>query len=181
MEGTNDPEEFETTIAAMRNVGMGNSQIQAVLSLLASVLHLGNVQFRAAQVQGADGCTIVNSDEALAKFCELLKLNPNAVEASLLTRELQTMAAGGKIDTFMVPQNPVQAAARRDAIAKTLYERMFDMIVARINTALDADKLADQQGKASTGDMLSIGVLDIYGFEVSGCCHSYHHYFLDHA
>lgn len=47
------------------------------------------------------------------------------------------MAAGGRIERYEVPQNPTQANARRDAICKSLYERLFNLIVSRINVALD--------------------------------------------
>lgn len=152
MEGVDDAEEFGTTIDAMRNVGMSNPQIQAVLSLLAAILHLGNVEFRSVEVQGTEGSEISSVDKPLAQFCELLKLHPDNVQQAMLMRELQTMAPGGRVDTYMVPQNPVQAAARRDAIAKALFERLFDLMVDRINVALDPEKQS-----ATAKDMLSIG------------------------
>lgn len=55
----------------------------------------------------------------------------------MLFRELQTMAPGGKVELYKVPQTPTQAQDRRDAVCKSLYERMFDLIVSRINVALD--------------------------------------------
>jgi myosin-1 len=167
VDGLNDSEEFETTVAAMRTVGMGNKQIQAILTLVASVLHLGNVTFRPLQVEAAEGSD-VSSTDALSKFCDLVKVDVAVIRHVLTHRELQTMAPGGKIDTYQVPQNPIQASARRDAIAKSIYERLFDMIVNRINVALDPDKALGegQDGRSAQSDSLSIGVLDIYGFEV---------------
>ena len=41
VDGMNDAEEFEITLAAMRSVGMKNSQIRSIFSLLAAILHLG--------------------------------------------------------------------------------------------------------------------------------------------
>jgi myosin-1 len=45
---------------------------------------------------------------------------------------------------------------------------MFDLIVNRINVALDPEKTVSAQmnNDEDVEDMLSIGVLDIYGFEV---------------
>lgn len=54
----NDAEEFDITLNAMRSVGMGGSQIQAILSLVGAVLHLGNLEFRPKQVGGAEGSTL---------------------------------------------------------------------------------------------------------------------------
>jgi myosin heavy subunit len=101
VDGVNDSEEFDITLAAMRAVGMGNSQIQMILSLVASVMHLGNVDFRSQQVGDTEGSVIFNK-EPLNKFCQLTKLNPDILEHVLTFRELQTMAAGGKIETYEV-------------------------------------------------------------------------------
>jgi myosin-1 len=42
---------------------------------------------------------------------------------------------------------------------------MFDLIVSRINVALDPSRQSEEIA-SNTEDLLSIGVLDIYGFEV---------------
>lgn len=55
-----------------------------------------------------------------------------------------------------MPLNFVQATATRDALAKALYDRLFEWIVARVNAVL-------QQRGASK---YTVGVLDIYGFEI---------------
>ena len=47
------------------------------------------------------------------------------------------------------------ALDNRDSLAKTIYSRMFDWLVAKINTAI---------GQDATAPTL-VGVLDIYGFE----------------
>lgn len=158
VDGIDDKSDFDTTVDAMNSVGMKKKTVTSILSLLASILHIGNIKFKSIQVEGSEGSKLVSSD-AMDNFCQLLGIDKAAVEHALTYRELQTMAAGGKIDTYQVPQNPTQACGRRDAIAKALYERMFDMIVNRINSALEIQS-------ASPSDMVSIGVLDIYGFEI---------------
>ena len=164
VEGVDDAEEFNITIEAMKNVNMNQNQINAILTLLGGILHLGNLKFKSVQVEGVEGSEISNNN-SMSKVCELLKIDENVLSHCLVNRELQTMAAGGKVDTYQVPQNPVQAAARRDAISKSLYERMFDMIVKRINVSLDPERQKLDTYSADT-NMLSIGVLDIYGFEI---------------
>jgi myosin-5 len=47
------------------------------------------------------------------------------------------------------------ALDNRDSLAKTIYSRMFDWLVAKINTAIGQDDTAPTL----------VGVLDIYGFE----------------
>nr|GMC71371.1 myosin heavy chain [Ipomoea batatas] len=51
--------------------------------------------------------------------------------------------------------DPQAAATSRDALAKTVYSKLFDWIVEKINNSIGQDP--DSQ--------LLIGVLDIYGFE----------------
>ena len=84
------------------------------------------------------------------------------------------------MDTFQIPQNTTQSSARRDAISKTMYERLFNLIIQRINIALEpgnrnpaAQGADDETGGGQKAaqwideeEMLSVGVLDIYGFEV---------------
>jgi myosin-1 len=112
VEGCNDKTEFDVTLNAMRSVGWNNSQIQSLLSLVAAVLHLGNVTFKAKQVGGAEG-SVVSNVASLKLFCTLTKIDYDVVERALLFRELQTMAAGGRVESYDVPQTPSQAATRR--------------------------------------------------------------------
>jgi myosin heavy subunit len=55
----------------------------------------------------------------------------------------------------MIPLDPTKACDQRDAFAKHIYGKLFDYIVMRVNNVLFRGK---------TGR--SIGVLDIFGFEV---------------
>jgi len=50
----------------------------------------------------------------------------------------------------------VQATAVRDALAKAIYDKLFDWIVQRVNSSMRA------RGQVAN----TIGILDIYGFEI---------------
>lgn len=164
---------------------MTNRVIQSILSLVAAVLHLGNVTFIPKQVGGVEGCAVKDL-KALNDFCSLAKLDSSVLVQTLTYRELQTMAPGGKvnrvwyyyrdsivfyflqsrqIDVYQVPQTTSQASTRRDAIAKAIYSNLFDLIVSRINIALE-NNTADTVAGREDADGVSISVLDIYGFEV---------------
>jgi myosin heavy subunit len=54
------------------------------------------------------------------------------------------------------PQTADQARDSRDALAKALYSRLFDYLVARTNAAFDVDPDPSSS---------FIGILDIFGFE----------------
>lgn len=62
---------------------------------------------------------------------------------------------GGKSEVLDVTMNVEQATYTRDALSKALYSRMFDFLVQSVNSAM-----------ANREDKISIGILDIYGFEI---------------
>ncbi|OQS06846.1 myosin [Thraustotheca clavata] len=153
--------EFEATTQAMQHVGIKKKQIELVIQTIAAILHLGNVEFEPLQVKDAEGSRMHPSTAtSLANACALLGLDVDAMEHAFSYKWLHTMAPGGKIESYEVPQNPDQARSQRDAIAKHIYECLFDFLVERVNHALDIEKQMDKD------DASSIGILDIYGFEI---------------
>lgn len=69
-------------------------------------------------------------------------------------------------DGRIVSPLPVEAAdSNRDSLSKTIYSRMFDWLVARVNNAVGQDASA----------AAVVGVLDIYGkfcSSFSFACHT---------
>ncbi len=64
------------------------------------------------------------------------------------------------------PLSAQAAADARDSMAKVVYARLFDWLVSAINAAVDeAHNGASGGGSGGGGRHLSIGLLDIYGFE----------------
>ena len=59
-----------------------------------------------------------------------------------------------------IPLNPQQAVDACDALAKSIYSRMFEWIVARVNDATKAKSSLKKRNQKF------IGVLDIFGFEI---------------
>jgi len=65
---------------------------------------------------------------------------------------------GKNTEVVDVTNNVQQADQTRDALAKGLYSRLFDYLVKRINEAF--------QLRGNQANILSLGILDIYGFEI---------------
>ena len=80
--------------------------------------------------------------------------------SNTLKQTLSNITKNSEKKTKQVPHTVVQANAARDALAKCLYSKLFDTIVGYVNRALE------EAAAGEDDDTLSIGVLDIYGFEV---------------
>lgn len=120
-----------------------------MFQLLAGILHLGQLEFedeleeeKSAQALNPDDTDIVG---------EMLGLPGEAIEVAICNR---TIAAHG--DSCKVPLSSFEAEQNRDALAKSLYSKIFNWICSHINQAISADP----EHVAGT-----IGVLDIFGFE----------------
>uniref|UniRef100_U3J246 Myosin motor domain-containing protein n=1 Tax=Anas platyrhynchos platyrhynchos TaxID=8840 RepID=U3J246_ANAPP len=91
------------------------------------------------------------ADEALRQFCKLLGIEEAQVTRWLCHRKLVT--AG---ETYLKPLSRQQALDSRDALAKHMYGQVFRWMASRVNRAL----------RSPEGHHTSIGILDIYGFEM---------------
>eukprot|EP01111_Echinosteliopsis_oligospora_P014912 TRINITY_DN5735_c1_g1_i3.p1 TRINITY_DN5735_c1_g1~~TRINITY_DN5735_c1_g1_i3.p1 ORF type:complete len:1071 (+),score=360.39 TRINITY_DN5735_c1_g1_i3:181-3393(+) len=154
VDGMNDAQEYADVRNAMNVIGMSPQEQDDVFRLVASVLHLGNVTFtedKAGNAQIAD-------PETLTYASTLLQVPEQSLSGAILSRVVNTGGAGGaRRSTYNVPQNVEQACVARDALAKSIYDRMFSWLVVRVNTALQLHKAPFQN---------VIGILDIFGFEI---------------
>eukprot|EP00516_Mucochytrium_quahogii_P009298 CAMPEP_0203781598 /NCGR_PEP_ID=MMETSP0099_2-20121227/10374_1 /ASSEMBLY_ACC=CAM_ASM_000209 /TAXON_ID=96639 /ORGANISM=" , Strain NY0313808BC1" /LENGTH=1398 /DNA_ID=CAMNT_0050682701 /DNA_START=78 /DNA_END=4274 /DNA_ORIENTATION=+ len=168
-----DGKNFEETMHSMETVGISGSEQRYFFQVVAICLHLSNIDFVAANVNDAEGSQI-HDQNALQSAAVLMEVDPETLAYALTYRTLTTMAPGGKVETYQVPMNPTQARAARDALAKDLYSRLFDLLVSRVNDALQksgsrsrtSQRRLQVSGSEDPADGLSIGVLDIYGFEI---------------
>ncbi|KAH8044350.1 hypothetical protein JL722_14741 [Aureococcus anophagefferens] len=80
------------------------------------------------------------------------------VDAARLGRALvtRTISAGGRGSINVVVLAAGAAGDARDALAKALYAKLFDWAVDRVNREMEAP----------AGEAKTIGVLDIFGFEI---------------
>ena len=169
--GVSDGEELSKTSAAMVNMGLKSGQCTSIVRIVAATLALGNLHF----IPSGEGCTPQASGEsgrALEDCAALLGMaSAEALGGAFTSRQIETRVAGGTMEKITVPMNPTQAGYARDAVAKSLYSRLFDYVVGRVNHALKresaaASTAADADGLQDDESGMSIAVLDIYGFEV---------------
>ncbi|XP_019055618.1 PREDICTED: myosin-12-like isoform X2 [Nelumbo nucifera] len=150
VENVNDAREYLETRNAMDIVGISQEEQEAIFQVVAAILHLGNIEF----IKGKEVDSSKLKDEKslfhLQTAAELLMCDEKALEDSLCQRVIVT--PDGNITK---PLDPASAVLNRDALAKTVYSRLFDWIVDKINSSIGQDPSAEN----------IIGVLDIYGFE----------------
>uniref|UniRef100_A0A6Q2YXM0 Myosin VB n=1 Tax=Esox lucius TaxID=8010 RepID=A0A6Q2YXM0_ESOLU len=148
IEGVNDAEDFEKTREALTLLGVKESNQSSIFRVIASILHLGNVEI--CPERDGESCHISKDDPHLAHFCRLLGVELEQMEHWLCHRKLVTTS-----ETYVKSMSCKQAANARDALAKHIYAHMFDWIVEYVNRSLHT----------SSKQHSFIGVLDIYGFE----------------
>ncbi|MFS7930647.1 putative myosin ATPase [Helianthus anomalus] len=148
--GVNEAQDYLATRRAMDVVGITDTDQEAIFRLVAAILHLGNVQF----IKGKEvDSSLLKDDKSkfhLKMTAELLMCDRAALEDALLKR---VMVTPEEVIKRSLP--PDAATTSRDGLAKTLYSRLFDWLVDKINMSIGQDPNSKSL----------IGVLDIYGFE----------------
>ncbi|KAJ2706671.1 Myosin type-2 heavy chain 1 [Coemansia sp. IMI 203386] len=149
--GVDDAVEFRTTSEALRVIGFSDEQQAQINALLASLLHVGNIE-----VQGTServGASIAEDDAACARVVALLGIDGVLFRKWLTKKQIVTRS-----EKIVSNMTRAQSLVVRDSVAKFIYAHLFDFIVRTINGSLTG-------GDISGSPASFIGVLDIYGFE----------------
>ncbi|XP_063074529.1 unconventional myosin-IXb isoform X2 [Engraulis encrasicolus] len=144
--------EFKRLQQAMEMVGFLPATKKQIFSVLSAILYLGNVTYE--PTEDGEGLT-VGPPDVLATLSDLLKVKRELLVEALTKRKAMTAN-----DTLILPYSLSEAVTARDSVAKSLYGSLFDWIVLRINHAL-----LNKKDIEVSIQCLSIGVLDIFGFE----------------
>ncbi|XP_041705844.2 unconventional myosin-IXAa [Coregonus clupeaformis] len=153
VEGEDLKHDFERLQLAMDMVGFLPATRKQIFSLLSAILHLGNIRYKKKTYRD-DSIDICNP-EVLPTISDLLQVKEEMLFEALTTRKTVTVG-----ERLIVPYKLAEAGTVRDSMAKSLYSALFDWIVFRTNHALLNNKDLEHSAK-----ILSIGVLDIFGFE----------------
>ena len=150
-----DGDEFNDLVGAMETMDIGHDTRLQVWQAVAGVLHMGDFEFEAHKVPGADGGdgsrVAEGSRASAASAAKLLGLTLEALEDALTSKYIN--AAG---EQYKVLFSPEQATSAADALAKDIYGKLFLWLAKKVNRRIRAD----ESQVASF-----IGVLDIFGFE----------------
>eukprot|EP01102_Stenamoeba_stenopodia_P015921 TRINITY_DN5501_c0_g1_i2.p1 TRINITY_DN5501_c0_g1~~TRINITY_DN5501_c0_g1_i2.p1 ORF type:complete len:1059 (+),score=290.73 TRINITY_DN5501_c0_g1_i2:110-3286(+) len=156
VDGIDDREEFQDTLKAMTTMTISRDEQLEILRLIFAILYLGNIEFGENNKEES----YISNPDALESFAYMLRTDAKIAEKALCTRTMSTGTEGrsARVSVYSVPQNTEGALYSRDALAKSLYSKLFDYIIRRVNESMYLDSYDD----------CVIGVLDIYGFEIFG-------------
>ncbi|KAF8167362.1 myosin-1 [Crassisporium funariophilum] len=147
-----DVKDFRDTLAAMQVIGLSAEEQNEILKMLAIILWIGNVQFG----ENDDGNSSI-ADTGVTDFVGyLMEVDTEQVQKVLTARVMETTRGGRRGSIYDVPLNPAQATSGRDALAKAIYNNLFEWIVSRVNVSM----------KTRSAYTQVIGILDIFGFEI---------------
>lgn len=148
VDGLDDIKEFAVMEKSMTDCGLDAGEKANTFRVSAAVLHMGDVTFE----EVADGVAVSGGTKAIIQgVAAMLGLDAAAVEKALCYK---TINIGGQ--TSDKGLNMEQAKFGKNALAKSLYSKLFDWIVARCNKCFPFPRASSVN---------YIGILDIAGFE----------------
>ncbi|EGB11009.1 hypothetical protein AURANDRAFT_52715 [Aureococcus anophagefferens] len=149
--GVDDAAAFDELKTSVDGVGVAFNDAAQFFKVLGAVVNLGNVAF---EDRGADAPAGIAADDAgLAAAAALLDVDGALLATALTSHKLAKM--GSRASTFAVPLDGAAASDNRHTLAKELYRRLFDWVVRHLNGTINY-----------VGDHKTLGILDIYGFEI---------------
>ncbi|XP_020570932.1 myosin-2-like isoform X2 [Phalaenopsis equestris] len=143
-----DAKMFHVLMEAFDAVQICKEDQEAAFAMIAAILWLGNVKF---EIIDNEEEVRVLPDDGVTSAAKLMGCEVDDLMLALSTHTIQ--AGNISIVQRLTLQ---QAIATRDALAKLIYDCLFEWLVEQINNSLEP-------GKRRTGRCISI--LDIYGFE----------------
>ena len=153
-----DKRDFKRVLSSLRTIGFTDSDTEFLWSVLAAIVLLGNVELVPNPKKSTE--LTVRNKELVKHIAELLRVEPFRLERAITFRTITSgMRARSRESTIFIPLSMEQATFARNALAKNLYYRLFQWLVASLNKHMQCPPHSDP---------LVIGVLDIYGFEVLG-------------
>ncbi|KAL7552091.1 hypothetical protein ACHAWF_015304 [Thalassiosira exigua] len=147
-----DEEGLKYTLKSMRSMGWSEDKIDQVLSIVAGILHLGQVKFESKMSDGGQEIAQIADEKTVADAAKLLGVDLEKLITALTVRIMVTRG-----DEIRIDLAPDKAADARDALAKTVYGAMFLWVVKEVNNCIKWENDSDIRS--------STGVLDIFGFE----------------
>ncbi|KAH8412845.1 hypothetical protein KR009_006225, partial [Drosophila setifemur] len=141
-------ERFREFEDILRDLDFNHKQLETVRKVLAAILNIGNIRFR----QTGKFAEVENTD-IVSRISDLLRVDEKKFMWSLTNF---IMVKGGIAERRQYTTEEARDA--RDAVSSTLYSRLVDFIINRINMNMSFPR-------AVFGDTNTIVIHDMFGFE----------------
>lgn len=145
-DGVSDEDTFLELRTALDTVGFSADEQMDLFTVVCGLLHASNLTFQELE---ADASALDMDNPHLMAVCVLLGFEPEALNEALCKCLIE--AAGDRLYKHLPKDRAIRAV---EAFIKATYGALFTHIVRRVNTSI-----------AQTTGSVSIGVLDIFGFE----------------
>lgn len=97
-----DYNHFQNLDKALGRLGLSEVQKLEIYSLVAAVLHLGNISFEEIPDDARGGCQVsASSENSLTITCRLLGVDPDELRQALVSRVMQSKGGGFKGTVIM--------------------------------------------------------------------------------
>ena len=137
IDGVSDIEGFQLTTACLHNIGFTEADIDGIWQLLAAILNLGNVSYR-ANAENDEAHVEESAHRFASRAAELLQFTESERMLSML--ENKVVKYPGQVITSRLQMN--EALSARNSCAKHIYGRLFNWIVQKINSSI-AGKMSE--------------------------------------
>jgi len=157
-----DVEKFKVIIESFAKIGIPKDIVDQMFDVLASVLHLGELQFEPATEHGDQGGFSIKNEEVLTYLNECFGLEESDKDLFRTTLENKNLKFGNQ--TSESKRTADQGQQLTFSFMRHLYQRLFKKIIDKINKVSSAH-MSGSNGGHTPQDHGYLGILDIYGFE----------------
>lgn len=156
IDDVDDAADHHEANAAFSEIGFTPVEQDALYSMIAGILHFGNIAFVANPTNSEESIIEVSTDQWLVRGTEMFGVDYALLKQALLTKKIKS-GNSKRTSVAFAAYLPQAAQESKNALTKEIYKRCFDWIVNQINVLMGND--------TSTASSM-IGILDIFGFEI---------------
>ncbi|KAL4436229.1 hypothetical protein ABPG74_015820 [Tetrahymena malaccensis] len=159
LDNMNDQEMFQGILDSLRKMNFSDNLELSIFKLLSAILYLGNIEFDDKEYDVNTPCKVQNED-VLETVASLLSIDSTKLKESFVKKAIKTP---GSVIYSPVTKN--ECINNKNTLSKALYDKLFSWLVGKLNDGIIPEGEAQDLQNQKNGDILNIGLLDIFGFE----------------